>query len=264
VAFGSWTWWRVRTSGATSLGALVDDREADVHVVEHRVRRRPEAAVLDRVADGHGGAAGLGLDAAGEDQELAEHGRLPDLALGPQHAALALPARPVAQEPRRRVGDAAVQAVTDFGAVGVGVVARVLLDRAHDVVEAAGAHQPREGAQPAQASLSVVLVQPGAPKPRGRAPAERDAVEFQCAHVHRPVDHQLEGEPAAGAEPQNPDAALRAVAMLEQLDAEQLRDVADAAGELAPRQVPAEERGHRLGLPGLVRPRHTRARAGGL
>ncbi len=217
-----------------------------------------EAAVLDRVVDGDGGPADRGLDPAGQDQELAEHGGLADLALGPECAGVPVPALAVAPERGRRVGDSAMQAVADPLAVGIAVVLRTLLGRAHDVVEAAGVHEAAEGAEPAQPVLGVGLVQPGAAEARGRAPAQGHAHELHRAHVHGPVDHDLGHEPAAGADAQDPQPSRRPIGVLDEVDPEQLRAVADMPCQLGTGQRMAEDHGHSSCLPKSCKPRHTR------
>jgi hypothetical protein len=105
-----------------------------------------------------------------------------------------------------------------------------------------------------------MLVQPGAPEPGRRAPAQRHAAPVEPGQVHRPVDQHVEGEARAGAEAEQPHAALDPVAVLEQVDAEQLGGVAHVALELGVREAPAEECRHGgqppLRLILVARPRH--------
>ena len=98
--------------------ALGEHGMADIDVVEEHVRRAVEAVVDDAVANADLVAADLGLDAADEMQVLAEHGRLLDDALGPEHAGVAVPALAIAGQPRRDGADAAVQRVADASCAG--------------------------------------------------------------------------------------------------------------------------------------------------
>ena len=70
---------------------LIDDREADVAVVELHVRHALEALVADRVADGDDVAAGCELDAPAQQQILVEDARLTHLALDEDDVVVAAP-----------------------------------------------------------------------------------------------------------------------------------------------------------------------------
>src|SRR6266498_994825 len=72
-------------------------------------------------------------------------------------------------------------------------------------------HQAGHAPQPGQAILVGVLVQGGMPESGRGPPADADVVELGQAEVHRPVDENIEAQPAAGAELQHADAALAAV-----------------------------------------------------
>nr|WP_262496019.1 hypothetical protein [Nonomuraea sp. SYSU D8015] len=86
-------------------GALVEQRPAEVDVVEEHVRRRLEPGVRDRVDQPDLVAAEVGLDAADQTQVLGEYRGLAHLALGPQHAAVTFPPLAVASRSRRDAVD---------------------------------------------------------------------------------------------------------------------------------------------------------------
>src|SRR4029079_19635502 len=74
------------------LGAVVDDRKPDVEVVEELMRARVEAVVADDLPERHRRAAELRLVPSGEQEVLPVGDLLADGALGPEDAAIALPA----------------------------------------------------------------------------------------------------------------------------------------------------------------------------
>jgi hypothetical protein len=79
------------------------------------------------------------------------------------------------------------------------------------VVEPGADQQAGHAAQPRQAVFVVDFVQPRVPEAGRRAPADAQVVEFGQPDVHRPVDQDVEPQPAAGAELQHPDAPLGSV-----------------------------------------------------
>ena len=83
------------------LAPLVEERPAEVDMVEQHVRGARETAVLDPVLDGEPAPPKARLDAPDEMQVFAEHRGLDHLPFRPQHALVPLPAGAVPDEPRR-------------------------------------------------------------------------------------------------------------------------------------------------------------------
>jgi hypothetical protein len=79
-------------------------------------------------------------------------------------------------------------------------------------------------------------------------PAERHAAPVQPGQIHGAVDENVEGKAGAGPEAEQAHAALDAVLVLEQVDAEQLRGVAHMALELGTGEAAAKEGRHGVDL----------------
>jgi hypothetical protein len=227
------------------LAALIQQRIAEVEVVEQHVRGRAKAAVLDPVLDRDRAAAELRLEPAGQHQVLAEHRHLGDLRLGEKHAALALPALAIAQQARRNLRDAAVQRIVvpieapvDI-ALGAGGGGRQRL------VQAAGREQAGERAQEAPAGVLLGRGEAWMARSGRRAPADRHAAPPRAQKIEAAVDRDLKSKAAAGANVQDPHTALRAISKLDQLDPRDLLQGAGARGELGPGQGPSVEIDHR-------------------
>ena len=82
-------------SRAGQVRALVEQRPAEVDVVEDHYWFRLEALVLDFVFDPYARFADAGGDAAAQNEVRTEHAGLPDPAPRLQHAALFVPERVV-------------------------------------------------------------------------------------------------------------------------------------------------------------------------
>ena len=189
----------------------------------------------------------LRLDAAAQNEVLAEDRRLRDLAFRPEGAFVAVPAGAVAGEGRRQVRDAAVQSEA-LGLLGRVVVVRGgVLGHEERVLHAAGGQQPAaEAAQPAQVFRLVV---PGSDEPGRALPAEGAPVVLAATDVHGAVDQDVEAEPGAGAELQHAHAPLHAVAALDQAHPGDLLQPADALHQLLARELPSPESWHETAPP---------------
>src|SRR5262249_7379440 len=198
-------------AGNEQFRPLVNNGEAGVAVIEEHVRRLGVTDVLDLVADGEAAFADLGLDPPAQDELLAEHSRLADLTLGPQHTLVAVPALAVASQARRQAPDPAVQAVPDRRAdVRLAEVLGGVLARSKRVIQAArGGHGAAPGSEPAP---SLWLVIPGPTDPGVGLPVQRHPAELTSADVETAVHDDVEREARTGAELEQPDASLLAVA----------------------------------------------------
>ena len=94
-----------------------------------------------------------------------------------------------------------------------------------------------ERSQPSPTSASASCSQ-GLRKQGGGAPAQGHAVLLERADVHPTVEVDLGHEAAAGAQAQEPRTALGPVLVDQEIDAEQLREIADPALELVPCKRP--------------------------
>ena len=247
-----------RAARQQELGALVEHRPAEIVVVEQHVRGRTKAPVLDPVGDADADAAERRLDPPDQHQVLAEHRHLGDLALGPQRAAIALPALAVAQEPPRNLGDPAVQRIVDRADAGIDVARGVRGRGRQRVVEPAGRQEAGERPQEAPAAALLDRGQRRVARPGRRAPADRDAAILGREQVEAAIERDPEAQAGAGAEVEQAHAALRAVGELEQLDARDLRQGPAALGDGALRPATAEQFDHaasRLSRGGTCDPR---------
>ena len=129
----------------------------------------------------------------------------------------------IAGEPRRDRADAAVDRMADGLPRPVDIVLGRLVVHEQDVVEAAGDQQAGEGAQPGEPALAFILVQARMPEAGRRMPADRHAAILAVGDVQRPVDQHGEAQAGAGAEFEQADAALDAVAQRHQPHAGELR-----------------------------------------
>ena len=164
---------RSSRGGDDELRTLVDDRKADVDVVEEHVRRQVMTDILDHVMDSQPGLPHDGLDSSSEHELLAEDARLQRLSLGPERARVSIPALAVSHEARGPVRHATVQSEGLRLLGRVVVLRRRVLCHEQRVVDATRRQQPTtEGAKEAEA---FGLVVPGPlDADRGR-PCERDA-----------------------------------------------------------------------------------------
>ena len=148
--------------GDEQLRPLVDDRKADVHVVEVHVRRRVVPQVLDLVVDLETRLADPHLDPAAQQELLSEEGCLEHLALREEHALVALPALAVSDETGGAVRDAPVEAERLRLLRRVVVVLGRVLRHEQRVLEPAGREQT--AAEVAEEAETLGLVEPGAGK----------------------------------------------------------------------------------------------------
>ena len=171
---------------------------------------------------------------------------LQDLALGPQHAVVAVPGRAVAGQPGRQPGVAAVQPVRLGGPVRVVEHARVVGPAEQRMVQAAGRHQaagkPAEPAEPGQ------LAVPGPDQADRRQPGQRLAVDPGAADVKAPVDQDLELETSTRPAAQHPYAAFGAIPALDQPHPGHLLQPAHPGEQFLPGPPPPPEGHHRQGL----------------
>ena len=121
--------------------SLVDQRVADIDVVEEHVRGSRKAVVDDAVADPDLQPADIRLDAPYQVQVLAEDGRLLNDALGVEHAAVAFPCLAIGSQPGRNEADTTVQGMADSRPAGIVVAVGRHFLRTQYVVEAAGHEQ---------------------------------------------------------------------------------------------------------------------------
>jgi hypothetical protein len=87
-------------------------------------------------------------------------------------------------------------------------------------------------------------------------PAERLAVVFAVADVHRPIDEDGEPQPSAGTKLQHPHAALDPVAERHQPNARELGEHTATFRDLPLREGPTEQLNHS----GIPRPRGSKSR----
>jgi hypothetical protein len=172
--------------GGEQFGALVQQREAKVAVIEHHVGHGAKALVGHHVADEQAGFAEAGPDTPGEGQVLAKDHRLAHAAAHPHLVFVATPGAVSPHAFRRQMVQAAVQpqrlALVHAGRAGAG--------------EAAAGHQAAvEGAQPAQPFAFVI----GGMRRAGRGlPGEGGAVELGGADIHAAIQQHLQAESRAG------------------------------------------------------------------
>ena len=218
-------------AGHEQLGALVDDREADVAVVQLHLARARVADVLDLVVDREPALTEARLDPPAEEEVLPEDGRLEDLALGPQDALVAVPALAVADEPGGQPADPAVEPIRDLlEDMRLMELLGVVLAGAERVVETAGHDHPAApGAEPAPVR---VLVEPRSDGARVGDPRQRAAAELAASDVEGAVDDDVEGESRAGPELEQPDATAEAVPEGHQADPGDLVEPAHPAHQL--------------------------------
>jgi hypothetical protein len=176
-----------------------DDRIAEVAVIEDHQRLRPEARVLDRVADDERVSAEAGDDLPPQRQAFAAHRRLSD---GPGDADLIVVADPLLGDGDvlgRNVADPAVQA--ELGAVDLGGDA--------DVAEPGRRQQT--GEEVAQEAGRALL---GKERRRDHAGfgdvAQRDAAVGSPGDVERAAGKNGELEPGSRLDFNRLDAAGRA------------------------------------------------------
>ena len=229
------------------LRAGVDDREADVDVVEEHVRGRVEADVLDRVVDTHARLADTSLDPPAQQELLAEHGGLEHLALRPQHALLAVPALAVAGQARRAVRHAPVQAEA-LGLLRREVVLRGrVLGHEERVVDPAGRQEPAApGAEEAEA---LRLTEPRPREADARAPGKRATAVLAAPEIEGAVDEHVESEAGAGAELEHAHAPLGTVPERDEADARDLVEPPDPLEQLGLPVRPPPQLGHPLSFP---------------
>jgi hypothetical protein len=128
-----------------------------------------------------------------------------------------------------------------------------VLGHEEGVLQAAGRQEAAaEAAQPTEA---LRLVAPGAGEAGVGLPAERQPPQLAAADVHRPVDHDVEPEAAAGAELQHPRPPLQPVGQLDQADAADLRQPANMPQQVLPSEVFAPELDH-ADMPPRSRTKH--------
>ena len=241
--------------GTSKSRALVDDREADVAVVQEHVAGRMVADVLDDVVDGEPALADPRLDAATERQVLAEDRRLKHLALGPQDAVVPIPSLAIPGEPSGQPADPSMEPERLRRAdVWLVIVLGRVLARPEGVVETAG-HDHAAAPCPEPAPR-VVLVEPRADRARVGDPRQRRPAHLATSHVERAIDDDVEGEAGAGAELEEADAATGTVAQRHEPDAGDLIEPPDAAKELGPPELTTEQDWHdepRSSLEGSMR-----------
>ena len=174
------------------------------------------ADIGHRVGDPQRHAAEVGLDPPAQQQLLAEQRRLHHLALGPQHAVVAVPCGAVACQPGGQAGVPAVQPVGLSDPVRVVEHGRVVGAAEQRVVQAAGGHQA--AGEPAEPADPVWLVVPGPGHPDRRGPGQRLPAQPRAADVEPPVDQDLELETSSRPAAQHAHPAFGAVAALDQPD----------------------------------------------
>ena len=214
------------------LAGLVQQREAQVDVVENHQRRGRRPQVFHPVLDGQPALAQPGGDAAGQAQVLAEQAGLPHLPLHPEAALVALPFFAHLDVARRQQRQPAMQAQR---------LSLVLVGSAQVGQPAAGQQAAAEGAQPAEAFRLEVRRMGEAGR---REPGQRQPAVGRRPDVHAPVEQHGEVEPGAGAHLRQAHAALGAVVPLGEPDAGQLRQVADAGQQLRTRPLTIQQTSH--------------------
>ncbi len=202
------------------------------------------ADILDLVVDREPALADARLDPPAQDQVLAEDRRLEDLALGPQDAVVALPTLAVADQAGRQAADPAVEGERlGLAQVGLVEVGGAVLAAQQRVVQAAGHDHPATPRpEPAQ---RIVLVVPRPDRARVGDPGHRPAGHLAAADVERPVDDDVEAEPATGPELEQADSPAGPVPEGRQADAGDLVQAADPAQELGTGPGRAPQLGHR-------------------
>src|SRR5262249_48783484 len=123
----------------------------------------------------------------------------------------AVPGFAVAGETRRDEGNPPVDGVHHGLAVRIEVMCCRLGPAAEDMVEAAGDQQSGEGAQETKAALALRFVQSGMPESGRRMPTDSRSAILAVADVEGAIDEDREAETGAGAELEDPHAALDAV-----------------------------------------------------
>src|SRR3569833_2869342 len=174
-------------------------------------------------------------------QILAEHRRLLHHALGPEDAAVSLPALAIPCEPRRNCAAAPMQRMLHglLGRIDIGVGRHLVHEQ--DAVEPARHQQPRERPRPGEPSLALVFVEARMLEPGRRVPPNRLPLVLAVANVHRAIDQHGEARAGAGAELEQADAPLDAVLQLHQPHAGKLRQRTGMLFQFAARVLPAIE-----------------------
>ena len=153
----------------------------DIHVIEQHVRRPVEAVVDDAVEEADFIASDIGLDPAYEAKVLSEDGRLLHFAFSPKNATVVFPPLAVADKPRGRRADSAVQRVLHGLLAGIIVRIGRRFFRAKDMIETAGQQQPGKRAGPGEPLLALVFMQTRVTEARRRMPTDRLTLELAIA-----------------------------------------------------------------------------------
>ena len=122
------------------------------------------------------------------------------------------------------------------------------------MVETAGHHESREGAQPGKTALAFIFMQAGMLEAGRGVPSDRHAAKFAVGDIEGAVDEHGEAQSRSAAEFQHADAALDAVFERHQAHAGKLRKRPGPGGGVAARPWGARAPGGR-GPPGAGRPR---------
>ena len=101
------------------------------------------------------------------------------------------------------------------------------------MIQAAGVHEPGEGAKEPEAPFPLGVVQPGGAEPGGGLPADRRAPVADRPDVHAPIDHHVEVESRPGPELEHPHAPLGSVPEGHEAHPRDRVEPAHPAGELA-------------------------------
>ena len=236
---------RPRSHRGDQLRAGIDERKADVEMIEEHVLDRHEGAVFDHVFHNEGCAAELGAIGARHHEIFAIRLRLCHAADGLHDQIVAFPAFHERDELRRYHGRAVVHSVALQRAGGKIVVPHLGGLRIADVDKTARVVEAAERrTQPAEFGLLLEI--PGAGHQSWRHPGERGAAVFGAADVHAAVERDLEHEAGPGAEFDETDAARGTIVRGKQPDAAKLGKVADPALQLGPAPSLPKELCHRL------------------
>jgi hypothetical protein len=123
--------------GGQITRALVEQRIADIDMIEEHMRRARKAVIDDPVGNADLIAPDIGFDPPDEMEILAEHRRLLHSAFGPEDATVTVPAFAIAGEPGRNRADAPMQRMPRDLSARIVVIVRRHFDRPENVVETA-------------------------------------------------------------------------------------------------------------------------------
>src|SRR5690606_20165849 len=202
--------------GQLELGGLIQERPAEVHVVEHHMPGVGRSFVAYDVAQAQQTAAEGRRPGALEHEVLAEHARLTHGTRDDEFVADELGAC----EGGRHDADATVLRVFDA----------VVDGGRPEAVEAARREQP--AAEAAQPLLAVTLGEAGGDHAGRRHPGDGHAAVRHLPEVKRPVGVDVDLEAATRHDANAPGAAGWALLLDEAVDPRQLRERTDAPREL--------------------------------